>query len=186
MGTTFSSEILFLGLYQTKCRSCHLCCLWRVRKSRSLRKGDTNWGSLGWMRSSLMPGTGSEPSLRLWQPWQRSESHAQSQTPPSSAWQREREAANRLPSFNRGAQGSGAGTLKDQWVQSANFMPKDLAGSALSSLKSSLDHVTFSCPCSWQPRKNTDNRGSHTQRHKYVHTYIHKHAADQPFKLPLQ
>lgn len=111
-GQLFKTEFCSCVFTRLNVENCHLRCLWRVRKSRSLRKGDTSWGSLGWMWSSLMPGTGSEPSLGLWQPWQRSASRAQSQTPPSSAWQKEREAANRLPSFNRGAQGSGAGTSR--------------------------------------------------------------------------
>lgn len=160
-----------MGLYQTQCRNCHLCCLWGVGNLWSLRKGDTSWGSLGWMWNSLrqkvsLPwASDSLGNIHHRTLWARRHLHL--------LGRRKKRLRTGCQVFNRGAQRSRAGTLKDQWVQTANFMPKDLAGSELSSLKSSLDHVTFSFPLSWQPRKNTDNRGSHTHIETQILTYTH-------------
>ena len=87
--------------------------------------------------------------------------------------------------FNRGAFRSGAGTLQDQWVQPANFIPKDLAGSELSSLKSSLDHGIFfhSHPAGSQGKIQIIEDNTYIQMYTHTHTHTQRHPENQKFKL---
>lgn len=74
--------------------------------------------------------------------------------------------------FNRKAFRSRAGTLQDQWVQPTNFVAKDLAGSELSSLKSSLDHGIFfhSHPAGSQGKIQIIEDNTYIQTCTHIHT----------------